>query len=215
MKANASSGQIKILVADDHFIVREGLRSILRREPDFQVVGEAANGMEAAAAHAELKPDVTIMDLRMPVCGGVEAIRKIKAATPGVRILVLSNFEGDEDIHAALSAGAMGYLLKHSSGDQVTPAIRSLMLGKPWIPAEVASHLASRERGEVLSEREREIVKLLVLGEANKQIAGALGITEQTVKSHVKNILAKLQVRDRTEAVTVALRRGIVHLPEV
>jgi len=215
MKPTSSSGQIKILVADDHFIVREGLRSILRREPDFHVVGEAANGMEAAIAHAELQPDVTIMDLRMPVCGGVEAIRKIKAATPKARILVMSNFEGDEDIHAALSAGAMGYLLKHSSGDQVTPAIRALMLGKQWIPAEVASLLASRERGEVLSEREREIVKLLVLGEANKQIAGALGITEQTVKSHVKNILAKLQVRDRTEAVTVALRRGIVHLPEM
>lgn len=206
---------ISILITDDHFVVREGLRSILRREPDFTVVGEAANGLEAVTAHASLRPDVTIMDLRMPVCGGVEAIRRIRAADPAARILVLSNFEGDEDIHAALTAGAMGYLLKHSSGDQVTPAIRSLMQGKRWIPREVAGHLASRERGEILSEREREIVKLLVLGEANKEIASALGITEQTVKSHVKNILAKLQVRDRTEAVTVALRRGIVHLPEV
>ena len=209
------SGSIRILITDDHFVVREGLRSILRREADFTVVGEAANGNEAVTAHARLHPDVTIMDLRMPVCGGVEAIRKIRAASPAARILVLSNFEGDEDIHAALSAGAMGYLLKHSSGDQVTPAIRSLMLGKRWIPQEVAAHLASRERGEVLSDREREIVKLLVLGEANKEIASVLGITEQTVKSHVKNILAKLQVRDRTEAVTVALRRGIVHLPEI
>lgn len=205
---------ISILVTDDHFVVREGLRSILRRETDFTVVGEAANGLEAVRAHATLRPDVTIMDLRMPVCGGVEAIRRIRAADPTARILVLSNFEGDEDIHAALSAGAMGYLLKHSSGDQITPAIRSLMQGKPWIPREVADNLASRKRGEVLSEREREIVRLLVLGEANKEIASALGITEQTVKSHVKNILAKLQVRDRTEAVTVALRRGIVHLPE-
>lgn len=206
---------IRILITDDHFVVREGLRSILRREADFTVVGEASNGNEAVTAHAKLHPDVTIMDLRMPVCGGVEAIRRIRAANPAARILVLSNFEGDEDIHAALSAGAMGYLLKHSSGDQVTPAIRSLMLGKRWIPQEVAAHLASRERGEILSDREREIVKLLVLGEANKEIASVLGITEQTVKSHVKNILAKLQVRDRTEAVTVALRRGIVHLPEV
>ena len=211
-----SSGiSISILITDDHFVVREGLRSILRRETDFSVVGEAANGHEAVIAHAKLRPDVTIMDLRMPVCGGVEAIRRIRASDPAARILVLSNFEGDEDIHAALAAGAMGYLLKHSSGDQVTPAIRSLMLGKRWIPREVADHLASRERGEILSEREREIVRLLVLGEANKEIASALGITEQTVKSHVKNILAKLQVRDRTEAVTVALRRGIVHLPEV
>ncbi|MES2660385.1 MAG: response regulator transcription factor [Verrucomicrobiota bacterium] len=211
----SSENPISILITDDHFVVREGLRSILRREADFTVVGEASNGHEAAIAHARLRPDVTIMDLRMPVCGGVEAIRRIRAADPAARILVLSNFEGDEDIHAALTAGAMGYLLKHSSGDQVTPAIRSLMLGKRWIPREVADHLASRERGEVLSDREREIVKLLVLGEANKQIASALGITEETVKSHVKNILAKLQVRDRTEAVTVALRRGIVHLPEV
>lgn len=211
----SSQISISILVTDDHFVVREGLRSILRREADFTVVGEAANGHEAVMAHATLRPDVTIMDLRMPVCGGVEAIRRIRAADPTARILVLSNFEGDEDIHAALSAGAMGYLLKHSSGDQITPAIRSLMLGKPWIPREVADNLASRKRGEVLSEREREIVRLLVLGEANKEIASALGITEQTVKSHVKNILAKLQVRDRTEAVTVALRRGIVHLPEV
>ncbi len=206
---------INILIVDDHFVVREGLRSILRREADFTVVGEAANGNEAVTAHAKLRPDVTIMDLRMPVCGGVEAILKIRAADPAARILVLSNFEGDEDIHAALSAGAMGYLLKHSSGDQVTPAIRALRLGKKWIPQEVAGHLASRERGEILSEREREIVRLLVLGDPNKQIASALGITEQTVKSHVKNILAKLRVRDRTEAVTVALRRGIVHLPEV
>ncbi len=211
----SSANSISILVADDHFVVREGLRSILRREADFTVVGEASNGIEAVKAHAGLRPDVTIMDLRMPVCGGVEAIRQIRAENPSARILVLSNFEGDEDIHAALSAGAMGYLLKHSSGDQLTPAIRSLMQGKRWIPREVAEHLASRERGEVLSEREREIVRLLVLGESNKEIASTLGITEQTVKSHVKNILAKLQVRDRTEAVTVALRRGIVHLPEV
>lgn len=211
----SSKISISILITDDHFVVREGLRSILRREADFAVVGEASNGHEAVMAHAALRPDVTIMDLRMPVCGGVDAIHRIRAADPAARILVLSNFEGDEDIHAALSAGAMGYLLKHSSGDQIIPAIRSLMLGKRWIPREVAELLASRERGEILSEREREIVRLLVLGEANKQIAAALGITEQTVKSHVKNILAKLQVRDRTEAVTVALRRGIVHLPEV
>lgn len=206
---------VRILVTDDHFVVREGLRSILRREPDLQVVGEAANGQEAIEVYHQQRPDVTLMDLRMPVCGGVEAISRIRAKHPHARILVLSNFEGDEDIHAALSAGAMGYLLKHSSGDQIVPAIRSLMEGKKWIPPEVASHLASRERGEILSAREREIVTLLVLGEANKQIGDVLGITEQTVKSHVKNILAKLQVRDRTEAVTVALRRGIVHLPEV
>lgn len=204
----------KILVVDDHFVVRAGLRDILQHEPDLLVVGEATNGHEALEAYSRLLPDVTVLDLRMPVCGGVEAIRLIRAEHPDARILVLSSFDGDEDIHSALSAGAMGYLLKHSSGDQITPAVRALLKGKRWIPLEIASHLASRERSEILSEREREIVRLLVLGEANKQIGDALGITELTVKSHMKNILAKLQVRDRTEAVTVALRRGIVHLPD-
>lgn len=204
----------KILVVDDHFVVRAGLRDILSHEPDFVIAGEAANGSEAVAAHRRLLPDVTIMDLRMPVCGGIEAIRLIRAEQATARILVLSSYEGDEDIHAAISAGAMGYILKHSSDDQVTPAIRALLQGKRWIPLEVAGQLNARERGEVLSEREREIVRLLVRGDANKEIGQALGITELTVKSHMKNILAKLQVRDRTEAVTVALRRGIVHLPD-
>ena len=205
---------IHILIVDDHFVVREGLISIIRREAGLAVVGESSNGLEAAEAYERLQPDVIIMDLRMPVLGGVEAIALIRQSHPGARILVLSNFEGDEDIHAALEAGAMGYLLKHSSGNQIVPAIHALMSGENWIPSEVAARLTSRERGEILSVREREIVRLLVLGESNKEIAGALRITEQTVKSHVKNILAKLQVRDRTEAVTVALRRGIVHLPE-
>jgi DNA-binding NarL/FixJ family response regulator len=205
----------KILVVDDHFVVRAGLRDILQHEPDLLVAGEASNGHEAIEAFSRLLPDVTVMDLRMPVCGGVEAIRLIRCKYPEARVLVLSSFDGDEDIHAALAAGAMGYMLKHSSGDQITPAVRALLKGKRWIPSEIASHLASRERGEILSEREREIVRLLVLGEANKQIGNTLGITELTVKSHMKNILAKLQVRDRTEAVTVALRRGIVHLPDV
>ncbi|WP_035608247.1 response regulator transcription factor [Haloferula sp. BvORR071] len=204
----------KILVVDDHFVVRAGLRDILSHEPDFQVVGEAANGHEALAAYKRLLPDVTVTDLRMPVCGGLEAIRLIRAEQRLARILVLSSYEGDEDIHAALAAGAMGYILKHSSDDQIVPAIHALLQGKRWIPLEVAGQLAARERGEVLSEREREIVRLLVKGEANKEIGQALGITELTVKSHMKNILAKLRVRDRTEAVTVALRRGIVQLPD-
>lgn len=204
----------KILVVDDHFVVRAGLRDILSHEPDFVIAGEAANGSEAVTAHRRLLPDVTVMDLRMPVCGGIEAIRLIRAEQPNARILVLSSYEGDEDIHAAISAGAMGYILKHSSDDQITPAIRALLQGKRWIPLEVAGQLHARERGEVLSDREREIVRLLVRGDANKEIGQALGITELTVKSHMKNILAKLQVRDRTEAVTVALRRGIVHLPD-
>lgn len=205
---------IRILVVDDHFVVREGLRSIVEREADMTLVAEAANGVQAVEMYERLRPDVTVMDLRMPVQGGVEAIRLIKQKDGEARIIVLSSFSGDEDVHAALNAGAMGYLLKHSSGDQIVPAIHALMTGQKWIPPEVAGHLTSRKRGEVLTTREREIVERLALGEANKQIGNAIGITEETVKSHVKNILAKLQVRDRTEAVTVALRRGIIHLPE-
>jgi two-component system NarL family response regulator len=206
---------IKILVVDDHFVVREGLRSLIRREAGMIVIAEAVNGAEGVEMYERLQPHVVIMDLRMPVMGGVEAIRAIRAKSPGARILVLTSFEGDEDIHAAFDAGASGYLLKHSSGDQVVPAVHALMKDQTWIPPEVESHLAARQRGEILSPREREIVRHLALGEANKEIGASIGISEQTVKSHVKNILGKLHVRDRTEAVTVALRRGIIHLPEL
>ncbi|MCW1886333.1 response regulator transcription factor [Luteolibacter flavescens] len=205
---------IRILVVDDHFVVREGIRSLIRREAGMVVIAEASHGAEGVKMHQLLTPDVTIIDLRMPVMGGVEATRLIRQETPDAKILVLTSFDGDEDIHAAFAAGASGYLLKHSSGDQVIPAVRALMQGDQWIPPEVGEHLAARQRGEVLSEREKEIVRHLALGEANKEIGIAVGISEQTVKSHVKNILAKLHVRDRTEAVTVALRRGIIHLPE-
>jgi DNA-binding NarL/FixJ family response regulator len=205
---------IRILVVDDHFVVREGIRSLIRREPGMVVIAEASHGAEGVKMHQLLNPDVTIIDLRMPVMGGVEATALIRKETPDAKILVLTSFDGDEDIHAAFEAGASGYLLKHSSGDQVIPAVRALMQGGRWIPPEVGEHLAARQRGEVLSGREKEIVRHLALGEANKEIGAAVGISEQTVKSHVKNILAKLHVRDRTEAVTVALRRGIIHLPE-
>lgn len=205
----------RILIVDDHLVVRAGLRDILSHQADLEIAGEASNGREAVAAFSRYSPDVTIMDLRMPVCGGVEAIRQIRESHPTATILVLSSYEGDEDIHAALSAGAMGYILKHSSDDEIIPAIRRLLQGKQWIPLGIAKQLEARERGENLSDRERQIMNLLVLGEANKEIGRALGITELTVKSHMKNILAKLKVRDRTEAVTVALRRGIIHLPKL
>jgi len=214
MNVNAPQ-PVKILVVDDHFVVREGLRSLIRREPGMIVIAEAVNGSEGVEMHERLQPQVTIMDLRMPVMGGIEAIRAIRQNAPEARILVLTSFEGDEDIHAAFDAGASGYLLKHSSGDQVVPAIHALMRDETWIPPEVESHLAARQRSEVLSTRERQVVRHLALGEANKEIAVSIGISEQTVKSHVKNILGKLHVRDRTEAVTVALRRGIIHLPEL
>ena len=205
---------IRIVVVDDHFIVREGLRSLIERQPDFIFAGQAANGAEAIQVHEALKPDIMIIDLGLPVLSGVEAIRAIRDATPDARILVLSNFEGDEDIHASFEAGASGYILKHRSGEQIVPAIRALMEGKQWIPEEIARQLKARKFVETLTLREREIVLCIAKGEANKQISTSLGISEETVKSHVKNVLAKLQAKDRTEAVTLALKRGIVHLPD-
>lgn len=205
---------IRIVVVDDHYVVREGLRSLIERQADFVFAGQATNGAEAIEVHRELKPDVIIIDLGLPVLSGVEAIRAIHKSTPEARILVLSNFEGDEDIHNSFAAGASGYILKHRSGEQIVPAIRALMEGKGWIPAEIAQQLQVRKFAETLTLREREIVLCIAKGEANKQISTSLGITEETVKSHVKNVLAKLQAKDRTEAVTLALRRGIIHLPE-
>ena len=203
---------IRILIADDHFVVREGLRVVLERQPDFVVVGEAVHGADAVKAFRELQPDVTVMDLRMPVLSGLHAIREIRSSAPAARILVLSTLDGDEDIHAALAAGALGYLLKQSSGEQIVPAIRALHAGQPWTAEDVRLRLAAREENPPISPREQEILELLARGEANKQIADVLKITEHTVKSHLKHILDKLQVPDRTAAVTVALRRGIIHL---
>lgn len=205
---------IRIVVVDDHFIVREGLRSLIERQPDFMFAGQAANGAEAIQVHEELQPDIMIIDLGLPVLSGVEAIRAIHEVSPDARILVLSNFQGDEDIHASFEAGASGYILKHNSGEQIVPAIRALMEGKQWIPAEITRQLKTRKFVETLTLREREIVLCIAKGWANKQISASLGISEETVKSHVKNILAKLQAKDRTEAVTLALKRGIIHLPE-
>lgn len=204
---------IKILVADDHFVVREGLRSMILRENGMIVAAEASNGGEAIDCFERVEPDITIMDLRMPVMNGIEATKVILSIRAKARVLVLSNLQGDEDIYAALQAGAAGYLFKHSSGSQLIPAIRAVLAGKSWIPPEVSARLS--ERGvECISEREREIIRHIVLGEPNRNIGARLGITEETVKSHLKRIFSKLKVRDRTEAVMVALKRGIVHFSD-
>lgn len=205
--------RFRLLIADDHFVVREGLRAILSRVPGFVMAGEAENGMEVVEKFASLRPDITIMDLRMPLRGGIEAIRLIRQMDSEARILVLSNFEGDEDIAAALDAGAMGYILKHGGGDKIVPAIHAIMEGRRWIPREIADHLTARKRSESLTAREREILHLMALGQDNKEIAAKIGVSRETVKSHVKSILGKLQVHNRTEAALAALRRGIVHPP--
>lgn len=209
MKTN---GQIRVLVADDHFVVRMGLIALVKTEPDMEVVAEAADGSQAIAKYAQFQPGLVLMDLHMPVKDGIQATAEIRTQFPGARVLMLTTFDGDEDIHRALQAGAQGYVLKNSTGESLIPALRAVSAGQRWIPKEVATRLAFRKTFEELTGREVEVLHQLVKGLANKEIADALNITEYTVKDHLKNILGKLRVADRTEAVTAAIQRGIIHL---
>lgn len=207
-----SKDSIRILVADDHYVVRMGLVALVETEPDLQVVGEAADGVQAIEQYKKLLPDLTLMDLRMPRTDGIVATQKIREQFPAARILMLTTYDGDEDIHKALSAGASGYLLKNSTRASLIPALRAVAAGQRWIPQEVASRLAARKLFEELTPRELDVLQLLAKGRANKEIADVLNISEYTVKGYLKNILGKLHVADRTEAVTAALQRGIIHL---
>jgi DNA-binding NarL/FixJ family response regulator len=203
---------IRILLADDHSVVRMGLAALISTEPGFTVVGQASDGCEAVALYRSLRPDVVLMDLLMPNKTGARAAAEIRAEFPLARILILSTSDGDDDVYRALQSGALGYILKSSPGEQLIPAIRAVMCGEKWIPPEVARCLANRIMREELSPRELQVLEELARGGSNKEIAGVLLITEHTVKAHLKNILAKLPARDRTEAVTIALQRGIIHL---
>lgn len=204
--------KIRILVADDHYLVRMGLVALVNTEPDMEVVAEAADGTQAVEAFAKHQPDLALIDTRMPVMDGIGATLLIRKQFPEARILMLTAFDGDADIRRALDAGVQGYVLKSSTGEKLIPALRAVATGERWIPAEIASRLASHKSYEKLSPREVEVLAELAKGLANKQIADQLGITEHTVKDHLKNILSKLRVADRTEAVTVALQRGIIHI---
>src|SRR6201998_1891574 len=206
------SEPIRILVVDDHAIVRKGLVALLNTIDGLAVVAEASDGEEAIDAHRLHKPDVTLMDLRLPKIGGADAITRIRQEHPTARIIVLTTFDGDEDIFRALQAGAKGYLLKGMDIDELTEAIRSVFAGKSKIPAFVAEKLAERMGGPALTTREIEVLKRIVAGRSNKEIASDLFISEATVKTHVNNLLSKLNVSDRTQAATTALQRGIVHL---
>ena len=203
---------IRILIADDHFIVRSGLVAMIDSEPDMEVVAQAADGAQAAELFDRVKPDLALLDLRMPVKTGNEAIELIRRRTPTARILVLTAFNGDEDIHRALNAGAQGYVLKSSTAEGLIPAIRAVAAGSRWIPRDVATRLAMRNTFEELTPREVQVLGELAKGKANKEIADALGISDHTVKDHLKNILGKLHVAARTEAVPAAIQRGIIHL---
>jgi two-component system NarL family response regulator len=203
--------RIRIMIVEDHHIVRQGFMALLRTIDDFEVVAEASNGEQAVTLFDRHKPDVTLMDLRLPGIGGVETIIKIRGAHPEARIIVLTTFDGDEDIYRALQAGARGYLLKGMDITELIDAIRSVNRGKSRIPPAVAERLAERLAGPALTARETDVLRLIVAGKSNKEIAAGLFISEATVKTHINNLLSKLGVTDRTQAATMALQRGIVH----
>ncbi len=205
-------GKIRILIVEDHHVVRQGFIALLKTIPDFEVVAEASSGEQAIEHFADQQPDITLMDLRLPGMGGVEAITRIRQAYPEARIIVLTTFDGDEDIYRALQAGARGYLLKGMDLEELITAIRTVHRGKSRIPAAVAERLAERLAGPALTERETDVLRLIVAGRSNKEIGAALFISEATVKTHINNMLSKLGVTDRTQAATTALQRGIVHL---
>ena len=205
------SEAIRIMIVEDHHVVRQGFIALLKMVEGFEIVAEAPDGEEAVKLFRQHKPDVTLMDLRLPKMGGVETITRIRAEFRDARIIVLTTFDGDEDIYRALQAGAKGYLLKGMSSDELIDAIRTVHGGKSRIPPAVAERLAERLSGPTLTERETEVLRLIVSGNSNKEIAGALFISEATVKTHVNSLLGKLGVTDRTQAATTALQRGIVH----
>ncbi len=204
--------RIRILVVDDHHVVRQGLVALLNIIPDIDVVGEASDGLQALDLHKTLQPDITLMDLQLPNLGGVEAILRIRATDPAARFIVLTTFDGDEDIFRSLQAGAKAYLLKGMTVDELVSTIQAVHSGRTLISPAIAEKLAERMSTQALTNRELKVLERIVAGRANKEIASDLQISEATVKSHINSLLGKLGVSDRTHAATVALQRGIVHL---
>ncbi|HMF78705.1 MAG TPA: response regulator transcription factor [Bryobacteraceae bacterium] len=206
------SGSIRVLVVDDHPVVCRGLTAILKAEADMEVVGQAANGKQAVELFRKHQPNVTLMDLRMPVMNGVDAIREIRKEFRSAAFVVLTTYQGDEDIHRALEAGALAYLLKGTSDQELIDAIRKANAGLRYLPGPIAQTLASRPPRCELSNRELEILGLIVKGMSNRRIGETLGIAEATVKWHINLILSRLNVTDRTQAAIAALNRGIVEM---
>lgn len=203
---------LRLLIVDDHFFVRMGLAESLNDEPDLEVVAEAGNLTEALDAGSRQRPDVVLMDLNLPDADGVETMAALRATDPDVRVIMLSVDEGEDDIHRAVQAGACGYLPKSIERDDLLEAIRTVGTGGTYFPARIATRLAERSRRPELTEREMQVLTLLVQGCSNKEAGSRLGVTEPTIKLHVGNILRKLEVLDRTQAVTAAIQRGLVRL---
>lgn len=203
---------IRILVVDDHPPMRIGLVALIKSQPGMDVVAEASDGEEALEIYDDVRPDVVLMDLRMPGMGGVEAILALRKKDPEARVIVLSTYDLDEDIHRAIQSGAKSYLLKDMSIEEIASTIRAAYEGDTALPRQVAERLTERSQREQLTERERDVLESLIKGRSNKEIASSLCISEDTVKSHLKTLFAKLRVRDRTGAAVEAIRHGIVHL---
>jgi two-component system NarL family response regulator len=206
------SDLIRVMIVDDHPVVREGIARIISDDKRMELVGEAGSAQEAMTLFRKMRPDVTLMDMRMPDGSGAETIEAIRNEFTNARIIILSSFDHEEDIYQAIQAGARGYLLKDSPRTELISAIIRVHSGERCIPANVATRLAERIGGNELTSREFEVLKLIVKGKSNKEIGDNLGISEGTVKSHVNNILSKLNVTDRTQAMSVALKRGLVRL---
>jgi len=203
---------IRILTVDDHPLLREGIAAILGLQPDMQLVGEAEDGAQAIKIFRELRPDVTLMDLQMPILNGVETIARIRKDFPDARIIVLTTYAGDVQALRAMRAGAAGYLLKGALRRDLLDAIRAVHGGRRYLSPEIAQQIALHSSEDSLSEREIGVLRLVAIGKANKEIAGELSVSEDTVKAHLKSVFAKLNVGDRTQAVTLALKRGIIEL---
>src|ERR1700723_2451962 len=204
--------RIRVFCVDDHPLMREGIAAVIRNEPDMQLVAEASTGHEAIQGFREHKPDVTLMDVRMPDMGGIDALRAIRTEYAEARVIMLTTFEGDAEIQRALEAGAQGYMLKSMPRKQLVDMIRKVHAGKKHIPPEIAVQLMEHLGGETLSKREIEVLQKIAGGNRNSDIAALLFITEETVKGHIKHIMEKLGANDRTEAVAIGIRRGIIHL---
>jgi len=209
---DGAQNKIRILVIDDHHIVRQGLIALINMESDMAVIAEAADGREGVELFRQHQPDVVLMDLRLPVLGGADATKLIRDEFPSARIIVLTTYDGDEDIYRALQAGACGYILKDMFSEELLSGIRAAHAGRRWVPPVVAERLAARIGSPELTARELEVLELIARANSNREIAVALRISEATVKTHINNILGKLGVTDRSKAVKIATERGLIHL---